>query len=99
MSRLEPILRAERPDIVLVEGDTNSVVGVALVAKTLDIPLGHVEAGLRSYDRSMPEEMNRVLVDHIADVCFAPTKTAAAALDPRGDRPRADRRHRQHGRR
>ena len=80
MARLEPVLRQEGPDIVLVEGDTNSVVGVALVAKTLDIPLGHIEAGLRSYDRSMPEEMNRVLVDHISDVCFAPTKTAAAAL-------------------
>lgn len=80
LSRLEPIFRADPPDIVLVEGDTNSVVGVALAAKTLGIPLGHVEAGLRSYDRSMPEEMNRVLVDHIADVCFTPTKTAAAAL-------------------
>jgi UDP-N-acetylglucosamine 2-epimerase (non-hydrolysing) len=80
MARLEPVFRNEAPDIVLVEGDTNSVVGVALAAKTLDIPLGHIEAGLRSYDRSMPEEMNRVLVDHISDACFAPTKTAAAAL-------------------
>jgi UDP-N-acetylglucosamine 2-epimerase (non-hydrolysing) len=80
MARLEPILRSEEPDIVLVEGDTNSVVGVALVAKTLNIPLAHIEAGLRSYDRSMPEEMNRVLVDHISDILFAPTKTAAAAL-------------------
>ena len=80
MARLEPVLQAERPDIVLVEGDTNSVVGVSLVAKTLGIPLAHVEAGLRSYDRSMPEEMNRVLVDHISDACFTPTKTAAAAL-------------------
>jgi UDP-N-acetylglucosamine 2-epimerase (non-hydrolysing) len=80
MARLEPEFREVRPDIVLVEGDTNSVVGVALVAKTMDITLAHIEAGLRSYDRSMPEEMNRVLVDHISDVCFAPTKTAAAAL-------------------
>ncbi len=80
LSRLEPILEADPVDVMLVEGDTNSVLGVALAARTLGIPVAHVEAGLRSRDRSMPEEMNRVVVDHIADVCFAPTNASAENL-------------------
>lgn len=84
LERLEPVLAADRPDVLLVQGDTNSVLGVALAGRTLGIPIAHVEAGLRSGDRSMPEEMNRTVVDHIADVCFAPTTPAAANLMAEG---------------
>lgn len=77
---VEKILKQETPDIVLVEGDTNSVLAAALAASKLHIKVGHVEAGLRSYDRNMPEEINRVLVDHIADFFFAPTETAKTVL-------------------
>lgn len=80
ISRAEKILKKNRPDIVLVQGDTNTVLGGAIAAKKLNIVVGHIEAGLRSYDKSMPEELNRILTDHCSDFLFVPTKKAQQIL-------------------
>jgi UDP-N-acetylglucosamine 2-epimerase (non-hydrolysing) len=73
MSRIEPVLLERKPDIVLVYGDVNSTVAAALVCSKLLIRIAHIEAGLRSFDRSMPEEVNRIVTDRLADLLFTPS--------------------------
>lgn len=84
ISKLEEILSKEEVDIVLVQGDTNAVLAGALAANKLKIPVGHVEAGLRSFDKNMPEETNRILADNCSKLFFVPTEETAINLQNEG---------------
>jgi UDP-N-acetylglucosamine 2-epimerase (non-hydrolysing) len=87
MLGIENILSKKRTDIVLVQGDTNTVLSGSLTAAKLNIKVGHVEAGLRSFDRSMPEEINRIVSDHVSDYLFAPTEASYRQLIKEGINP------------
>ncbi len=84
MTRLEPVLAERRPDWVVVYGDVNSTLAAALVCSKSDIPVAHVESGLRSFDRTMPEEINRILTDQVCDLLFTHSEEAAQNLAREG---------------
>ena len=87
MSRLEPVLLERQPDMILVYGDVNSTAAAALVCSKLLIRVAHVEAGLRSFDRTMPEEINRIVTDQLADLLFTPSEDGDGNLQREGISP------------
>jgi UDP-N-acetylglucosamine 2-epimerase (non-hydrolysing) len=84
LDRLEPVLRSESPNLVIVPGDVNSTLAAALCAAKLDLPVAHIESGLRSFDRTMPEEINRVVADHLSTLCFLHSDEAVENLRAEG---------------
>ena len=84
LERLEPVLRDERPDLILVPGDVNSTLAAALCGARLGIPIGHIESGLRSFDRTMPEEINRIVTDHLSELLFLHSPEAEDHLSAEG---------------
>jgi len=84
LERLEPVLVEDRPDLVVVPGDVNSTLAAALCGSQLEIPIAHVESGLRSFDRSMPEETNRIVTDHLSAICFLHCEEAIENLRSEG---------------
>ncbi len=84
LEKIEKILINESPDLLLVYGDTNSTLSGALAASKLHIPIAHIESGLRSFNKKMPEEINRILVDHVSEVLFVPSKKSFVNLQNEG---------------
>ena len=86
LERLEPVLRAERPDLVIVPGDVNSTLAAALARRSSASPVAHLESGLRSFDRTMPEEINRIVTDHLSELCFLHSRRGGGEPARRGRR-------------
>ena len=84
LTEIEKVLAIEKPNILYVQGDTNTVMAGAITAAKMNIKIAHIEAGLRSYDKAMPEEINRIIADHLSDYLFAPTKKAVDTLSDEG---------------